>query len=634
MSRLSLLLLLYVGLPSISAEHKKERLKSAAPVEFSHERGFYSAPFQVTLSTRTAGAKIFFTTNGAAPTESAGELYERPIAINATTILRAAAFKENLAFSPVETQTYIFARDVLKQTGAGFPKTWGTNDGQPVPADYAMDPDIVNDPAYRDGLEAALKSIPTLSIVMELKDLYDPSQGIYANPKNSGAEWERPASVELIYPDGRRGFQVNCGIRIQGGWNRRPEECPKHSFRLLFKKKYGAASLKFPLFGDTGVREFETIILRGGCNNTWLHWSGEERRRADFVRDQWMRDTVRTMGHLSARGFFAHLYLNGLYWGLYNPCERPSAPFVAAHLGGTAKDYDSRNGVQILEGDKTAWNQMLALANAGLSGDREFQAMQELLDVPGFIDYMIANFYGANADWDRASNWYAARRRNPPGKFQFFVWDGERTLEAVDANSMEFDDDESPPRLFHKLRANAEFRLQFGDRVQRHLFNGGALTPEISAARFRAWSDQIDGAVAAESARWGDYRRDVHPYKTGPYELYTRDDHWRPEIKRLFAQYFPRRTAVVLKQFREAGLYPKTDAPSFRTSGGEIILSAPAGVIFFTKDGSDPRLPGGKVSPTATKYQAPIPQSAAEKFKARALLVSSQSEEWSALVEF
>src|SRR5206468_12650222 len=142
-----------------------------------------------------------FTTDGAAPSETGGQLCEKPIAINTSTVLRAAAFKENLAPSPIETHTYIFTKDVLKQTGAGFPKTWGTNDGQLVPADYEMDPDIVNAPAYRGGLEAALKSIPTLSIVMELKDLYDPCQGIYANPKKSGAEWEQPASVELIFPN-------------------------------------------------------------------------------------------------------------------------------------------------------------------------------------------------------------------------------------------------------------------------------------------------------------------------------------------------------------------------------------------------------------------------------------------------
>ena len=82
----------------------------------------------------------------------------------------------------------------------------------------------------------------------------------------------------------------------------------------------------------------------------------------------------------------------------------------AQHFGGSAKDYDSLNADKILEGDKTAWNKMFALANGGLAGSHEFLAMEELLDVPAFVDYMIANLYGANADWDRSSNWYAARR--------------------------------------------------------------------------------------------------------------------------------------------------------------------------------------------------------------------------------
>src|SRR5512138_3659118 len=38
---------------------------------------------------------------------------------------------------------------VARQDGAGFPKTWGTNHGQPVAADYEMDPEVVNAPAYQ-----------------------------------------------------------------------------------------------------------------------------------------------------------------------------------------------------------------------------------------------------------------------------------------------------------------------------------------------------------------------------------------------------------------------------------------------------------------------------------------------------
>ncbi len=523
-------------------------------VRFSHASGFFERTFALELKGNASGAKIYYSTNGTEPTARTGLLYREPLQIQTTTILRATAIAEETART--ETRTYLFLNDVLKQTGHGFPSSWGTNQGKPVPADYEMDPEIVNDNAYRAELVPALKSIPTLSLVMAAADLFDPKEGIYAHPQESGVEWERPASAELIFPDGRDGFRIDCGIRIQGGWNRRPEESPKHSFRLLFKKKYGPGKLKFPLFDPDGVREFDTLILRSGCNNTWLHWSGEERRRGDFIRDQWMRDTFRAMGHPSARGLFVHLYLNGIYWGLYNPTERPSGPFIAAHLGGIPADYDVRNGANILEGDDQAWKQMMALANAGVAGHRELAALKELVDLPELIDFLMVNFYGANADWDRASNWYAARRRVPPGPYQFFVWDGERTLEGIEDNNMAFDDDQSPPRLFQKLRTNPEFRQQFGIRARQHLTQGGVLSPELATARYDKWAKTIESAVVAESARWGDYRRDAHRYKTGPYELYSRDAHWRPEIERLLHHYFPNRSAAVIKQFREAGLYP------------------------------------------------------------------------------
>ena len=198
---------------------------------------------------------------------------------------------------------------------------------------------------------------------------------------------------------------------------------------------------------------------------------------------------------------------------------------------------------------------MMQLANAGLKGEAEFAAVKELLDLRELIDFLILNFYGANADWDHASNWYAARRRIPAGKFEFFVWDGERTLERVNDNSMGFDDDQSPPRLFHKLRENVEFRRMFAERAKLHLTGAGALTPAKTGERFQKWAKELDLAIIAESARWGDYRRDVHRYKTGPYELYTRNEHWRPEIERLLKEYFPKRSEAVLRHFAERGLF-------------------------------------------------------------------------------
>ena len=54
-------------------------------------------------------------------------------------------------------------------------------------------------------------------IVTDLNNLFDPQKGIYTNPMQEGQDWERPASIELIYPDGNEGFHINAGLRMQGG---------------------------------------------------------------------------------------------------------------------------------------------------------------------------------------------------------------------------------------------------------------------------------------------------------------------------------------------------------------------------------------------------------------------------------
>jgi hypothetical protein len=549
----------YFDQPTPGKANRGEINGLVAELKASEDGAICDSPLTLALSTRTTGARIFYTTNGTAPSEANGQLYRQPIRISSTTVLRAAAFQAGLAPTEILTRSFIFPEQVARQTGEGFPKFWGFTNGQPVAAFYPMDHRISDAPEYRKDLILGLKALPSLSIVTDQDNLFDPARGIYANPMESGPAWERPVSAEMIFPDGQRGFQIGCGLRIQGGWNRRPEESPKHSLRLVFKKEYGQARLHFPLFGREGVREFETLILRGGGNNSWLHWSGEERRRGDYLRDQWMRETSAAMGQPAARGRFVHLYLNGLYWGLYNLAERPSAPFLAGLQGAKPAHYDSRNSDKVLGGDEVAWNRLFEVANAGVTNAVAWQEIKGLLDVTNFADYMILNHYGANGDWDRTSNWYAGRRHDPAGGYQFFIWDGERTLEQVADDRMDVDDDFSPSRLFTRLKDNAEFRALYSERVRRHCTGDGPLTPLVAAERFRRLADALDLAIVAESGRWGSYRNDVHPYKEGPYERYTRNDHWRPEVQRLLKDYFPQRTEVFLKLLEKRGLRPPPD---------------------------------------------------------------------------
>jgi hypothetical protein len=137
------------------------------------------------------------------------------------------------------------------------------------------------------------------------------------------------------------------------------------------------------------------------------------------------------------------------------------------------------------------------------------------------------------------------RRREPPGPFQFLVWDGEHTLESLQDNTVR-NPYEVPLRLAEVLRANPEFRLAFSDRVRKHCLGDGALTPQACAARWSRLAKELDLAIIAESARWGYYRRNPP---------FTRDQDWLKEHRRLLDNYFPKRTAVLLRQLQEAGLY-------------------------------------------------------------------------------
>jgi len=452
--------------------------------------------------------------------------------------------------------TSVFSvRGILNQDGAGLPTTWGREDGWEAPAWYRMNlPASGASPEIEQRLEQALEALPHLFLNLKPEDLYGEELGLYRHTQESGDSWERPVQLTFRTTSRGPGFEVHAGLRIQGGWNRRPKESPKHSFRVVFRSRYGMSSLKNALFpGQNG--NLDQFILRAGNNHSWLHWDGKERRSADYLRDPWMRATYSVMGHPASRSRPVHLHLNGLYWGIYDLCERPDAGFAARTWGGRNIDYDSRNADKVLSGDTVAWDRMMSLVNAGITNEVSEAALRAELDIPAFIDFMLLNLYGANGDWDRASNWYAARRRNPAGLWQFLVWDGERTLEDPQDNRLKDDDDQSPTRIFQKLRQSPAFRHEFATRARKHLAPGAALSADAAAARYRSMADRLEPALFAEALRWGDYRNRIHRYKDGPYETYTVEGHWKPEVDRIVHRYFPARVEAFKAQLQEAGLY-------------------------------------------------------------------------------
>lgn len=625
------------AVPTPGTANAGERLEGVVPpVIFSVTRGVFEQPFELNLACALDDAEIRYTTDGSEPGVATGIHYSGPIAVDKTLILRAAAFKPGALASPSVTHTYLFPSTTLRQSESppGFPSQWIDTQGRVWTADYGMDPEIVDAPAYRDRMIDALKALPIVSLVARRDDLFDNTTGIYPKSQARGPSWERPASVEFLgAPGDEESVQSNCGVQMQGNSVRDPVKTAKHSFRLVFKGDYGASKLRHRVFPDSPVEEFDTLILRADFNNSWMHWNGAQRPRGQRIRDAWMKDTQRAMGGWASHSRFFHLYVNGLYWGIYDATERPDAAFAASYLGGAKDDFDVMNEGQVVDGNMAAYTAMRAVDN--LASDAQYARIKEYLDVPAYIDYVLLHFYAGHEDWFTDKNWYAIRRRAPGQGYRYLSWDGEMILSGVDQNIVTRTD--QPSNLHPKLRENAQYRLDFADRVQRHFFHGGALTAEAAAARYEAWASRVALAMIAESARWGDYRRDVHPYSSGPYVLYTVDGHFAQERHRLITQYFPTRTQTVLSQLRASGLYPvNAVAPEFNAPSGPVVsgfaltLTAPSGTIYYTTNGQDPRLPfQGTVASEALVYQNPMVLERPTVVRARTRLGS----EWSALSE-
>ncbi len=637
----------------------------SAPV-FSVERGFYENTFPVSLTVDDPDTKIYYTTDGTIP-GAESTLYVNPVNITTTTPLSAICIKDGVS-SPVITNTYFFIKDIVNQPNnpAGYPDRWGYLNygigdykaGERAPADYEMDKNICEHPDYKDLIKDAFLAIPTVSIVTNSGYIFshstDPDTGgiyIYTgdsgNPKDNGGNtlgdgWERPASIEFYEPGTGKQFQINCGLRLHGGNSRKPYNTGKHSFRLHFKKQYGAGSLHYNLFEDeTASDKFGHLVFRAGYNYSWLKNADKERERAQYIYDAFAKKTQTGMGHLSTHDRFAHLFINGIYWGLYDISERVRNKFTAEYLGGEEDDYDIIDDEGLVEGALTSYTQMLTLAKAGKYNEL---LSENLLDMENFIDYMLLNFYIGNNDWGK-NNWYAARNRVNPGKgFQFFSWDAENSLNDININRITTVEGPLREILFGSssgsgvsggLCSNKEFKLLLADRIQKHFFAGGVLTETKTTECYQKLAAEIDLPIILESARWGDYRKKTIPHNDTKI-LYTRNDHWLPVKEDLLANYFPKRTGIVFKQFRDLGLYPSIDAPIFSSGGGSITepvdlsITATSGSIYFTTDGTDPRESGTEtISGNAFLYNKPLHVVGKGTILARA----KNGSTWSALSE-
>ncbi len=508
---------------------------------------------------------------GRAPTDTIGTAYTGPITIDQNTVIRASSFREGYIASSSTDRSYLF--------NTGLP-------GNSRPA---------------------LESIPVISLIGDeersmtephgfmaiIGGAYDGQHGWW-NPKDidhynnmimHGRAFERPVTIEYFDPATGDAFNYAAGIRGARSDVGRPgfrrDDGPwlagntKWSFRLYFRNSYSVDTLRHNLLpSQYSSNRFRVMAFRSNGGD----WQNP------FINDELTRRLQIYMGSEGSWGTFVNVFINGQYKAYLNLCERLDEDFFK-NTYGSDNDWDivkmqvNRYFEPILElssGTYDAWNELIQYASQNnLQDYHHYLEVSRRVDLPQFIDWILANTYPGNQDW-AWNNWVAARERVSGAKFRFYVWDADYTFHMVQGlgsfqhqtlNGIQ-NGGEDIKVLYRALKNSPEFRLLFLDRVQKHFYNDGVLTEASVAGIVQELREKIEPSI-------------------------------NHVFNQQFATYIPnewipvRTQWLVNNHFPEHGYTSPLLAPSPTVQQDSIALHNPnaQGMIYYTLDGSDPRKP-------------------------------------------
>lgn len=594
-------------------------------VQHSVQRGVFTQPFQLELTSTNEHAVIRYTTDNSWPSENHGHIYQEPISITGSTVVKSIAYTTNTTTTQTNTQTYLFIEDILSQPQdlSGFPDTW-THYG--LPAHYEMDPSLTREESSK--MVAGLNALPFVSISFDHADLFENS--LYWDPQARGKGTTRPVSFEYFNSEGRADVETLWGGRIHGDFSRSPQHNPKHGFRLT-NEITGGACIENTIFENSEQPNLCNLILRANFQDSIPI---KHNNQAQYIRDSFLRQTYSEMGYPVADSQLVHVFLNGAYWGIYDLIEPLDEAFAEANHPEEGSRWDFINRRKPWEetvhfynsgksdADRVDWNYVSILAESygDTPSDVVYSQIEAIIDINNLIDYAIVNIWAGNNDWHIA-NWVAYKSKDQPNsKFKFTTWDGELILRTPEIEYLfELDRRGSPGGIHLKLLNNPDYRMQFLDRISELTADGGPLGERRATARYRQIAASLEAAIYIEAARWGNYLDTNYAVAN-----------WAQERENILVNILPNRSQAMEAYLHEFETYSTVKPPYIVVNDNiaTFINSTSGAELYFTIDGSDPRLPGGAISPNAIAADT-IQFNETTQIHLRA----KQGAEWSPLVK-
>ena len=322
-------------------------------IEFSHPGGLINQNINITISGNNDDEVIRYTTDKTVPNINS-KIYETPISIEETTILRAKIFKKNYISSYDHSKTFIHGSD---------------------------------------------HSMNLVTLVTDPVNFFDEDLGIYVYGNNASSDWpfhganfwedwEKPIQFSYYEKDNKLGIEFNAGVKIFGGSSRANDQ---RSLSIFARNKYGVGEMDYPFFDNISYDKFQAVILR----NTGNDWIIANMRDAAISKLMQGSD-------LEFQDFNPVVtYLNGEYWGLYFLREK-----INEHMISSKSGYDT-DDISILEfdgeeihGSNEDFIDLRTFINSeDLSEINNYEYVKNQIDIKNFILYNLTNIYIGNNDW-------------------------------------------------------------------------------------------------------------------------------------------------------------------------------------------------------------------------------------------
>lgn len=347
----------------------------------SVEAGYYSGPVTVEISSEGANENIHYTLNGNEPTE-ADPLYDGPIAIASTSVLRARAFDP---------------------------------DGNKLPGFMETNTYFINDAS----------TLPVFSF-----------SGDQLNTLFGGSQIETLGGVEFFDADGQLMDESYCDFNKHGNdsW-----QYPQRGVDFISRDEFGYnQELSHPFFPTSDRGDFQRLMVKAAANDNYPF---EE--NGAHIRDSYIQ-TFSQLTHMELderSSLNCLVYVNGEYWGVYDLREKVDDKDFTRYYYDQRREYKgSEEHVQFIKtwggtapkyGEQRALDDWAEIRDFVLGNDMgdsaNFQIAEETLDLRSMVDHFVANSFIVSRDWlNYNTGWW--RGLDPSGdaqKWRYIMWDME-----------------------------------------------------------------------------------------------------------------------------------------------------------------------------------------------------------------